>query len=301
MREQRRALILLLILCFAVVSISEIGIMKAESITSIYIHSDGSVEGTDKIQRDENLYTLTDNIFNSKISVLKDDVVIDGAGHTLRGQPSGIVLLDRANVTIKNFVISTSYTEDNIYVYYCSNCTILNNTITPFTESHPGTGVSVWGGTSTVIARNQIMNNLCGIFLGEGTHNNSIFGNNITNNTAGMRIHRSQNNSIYHNNFINNKYDISIIAGPPGTTLVTHFDNGTTGNHWSNYNGTDSNGDGIGDTPYIIDENNQDNYPLVNVIPEFPSWTPILLTLVILAVAVIGYKRRLPKGKFNGK
>jgi hypothetical protein len=29
--------------------------------------------------------------------------------------------------------------------------------------------------------------------------------------------------------------------------------------------------------------------------PEFPSWTPMLLTLIILAVAIAHYKRRLPK------
>jgi hypothetical protein len=62
MREQKTALSLFLILCFGTISISTIGIVKADS--TIYIRADGTVEGTDKIQWEGNVYTLTDNIFN---------------------------------------------------------------------------------------------------------------------------------------------------------------------------------------------------------------------------------------------
>lgn len=51
---------------------------------------------------------------------------------------------------------------------------------------------------------------------------------------------------------------------------------------------------GIYDTPYIIDKN-RDNYPLVNAIPDFPSWT-IILPLVIAAMLVaVVYRKRLTK------
>jgi nitrous oxidase accessory protein len=37
-----------------------------------------------------------------------------------------------------------------------------------------------------------------------------------------------------------------------------------TGNYWDDYDGVDENADGIGDTPYVIDEDSVDHYPLMN-------------------------------------
>jgi hypothetical protein len=41
------------------------------------------------------------------------------------------------------------------------------------------------------------------------------------------------------------------------------WSSGGEGNYWVGYTGTDANGDGIGDTPYIINEYNTDPYPLI--------------------------------------
>jgi len=68
------------------------------------------------------------------------------------------------------------------------------------------------------------------------------------------------------------------------------WDNGHKGNYWSDYNGTDANHDGTGDTPYIIDTNNTDNYPLMTsyIILEFPSFLilPLFFIATLLAVTI---------------
>ncbi len=66
------------------------------------------------------------------------------------------------------------------------------------------------------------------------------------------------------------------------------------GNYWNDYNGTDNDDNGIGDTPYIIDEDNQDIYPLMEpvTIPEFPSWI-ILPLLMTATLGIIICKKRL--------
>jgi hypothetical protein len=43
------------------------------------------------------------------------------------------------------------------------------------------------------------------------------------------------------------------------------------GNYWSDYDGGDSDGDGIGDTPYYIDEGNVDHYPLMGLFRSFDA------------------------------
>lgn len=98
---------------------------------------------------------------------------------------------------------------------------------------------------------------------------NIMIGNNITaNNGAGVKLDSSSVNVFYHNNFVGNAQQVSSNA----STNV--WDNGYPlgGNYWSDYNGTDQRKgpgqdepgkDGIGDTPYVIDNNNVDRYPLM--------------------------------------
>lgn len=76
---------------------------------TIYIRADGSVDpSTAPIQRDEDIYTFTDNIFETShiqetLEIQKDNIIIDGSGFTLQGvMGHGIKLSGRQNVPLKN-------------------------------------------------------------------------------------------------------------------------------------------------------------------------------------------------------
>ncbi len=75
---------------------------------------------------------------------------------------------------------------------------------------------------------------------------------------------------IYHNDFVNNTdsvYSENLVNIWNSSEAVTYIYNGSIytsyfGNYWDEYNGTDTNMDGIGDTPYRIDSD-EDKYPLM--------------------------------------
>ena len=118
------------------------------------------------------------------------------------------------------------------------------------------------------LSNNTISNSTTGI-CSTDLENATIRENLIQNCSYGIYLQNSNNNLIYHNNFINNTVQANVTAGYANT-----WDNDypSGGNYWSDYNGTDlfsgpyqniTGSDFRGDTPYVIDSNNTDRYPLM--------------------------------------
>jgi nitrous oxidase accessory protein NosD len=104
-----------------------------------------------------------------------------------------------------------------------------------------------------------------GIFIEGNSFHNIFYANDITAYSYDVEMKeinsKSENNTFYHNNFLNNSRYTGV--GVRTGNFVNFWDNGKEGNYWDDYNGTDGNRDGIGDTPYVINGVNVDNYPLI--------------------------------------
>jgi len=151
----------------------------------------------------------------------------------------GVDMSDSSNNVINNNIISHCYS--GIWL----NGGDYNNTFASNVISWiggPEGGVGMWGGSSN----NKFVNNTVALCW------NRMFY--IGDHASG--------NTFFHNNFINNTSQTVV-----GTTNIWDDGYPSGGNYWSDYGGNDSDGDDIGDTPYIINEANQDSFPSMN-----PYW-----------------------------
>ena len=176
---------------------------------------------------------------------------------TKNGQ--GIILVNSANNLVENSNI-TGHGYYGIYLIDSSYNTVKNNTI----ASNDVEGIAVVSSTGNSVKNNTIKDNNTGIYLLE-----------------------SNNNHIYQNNFINNTRQ----AVNKDSTNVWDYGYPSGGNYWSDYQGEDTDGDGIGDTPYIIDDENQDNYPFMHAVQKAPpnhiQTEPILLIIGIATIVTV--------------
>ena len=189
----------------------------------------------------------------------RNNITHNTANSNLR---SGIVLENSHNNTIANNRALSN--EGNVGIQ------VLNSNNNNFTENNASENLhGFWLQNSH---NNALHNNIASSNTQKGiaiysSINNTAWANTISsNNESGIWLCNATNNKIYHNNIINNTRQVYDFAWdhPPWQNSTNTWDDEypSGGNYWDDYNGTDTNEDAIGETPYTIDSNNQDRYPL---------------------------------------
>jgi len=196
------------------------------------------------------------------------------------GYGDGIHLTDSDNCTlIRN--TATSNGEHGISLERSDNCTLVGNTA----RDNPSNGIKLTVACYNTFTNNSVSNNhYDGIWITASSNSNTFVGNTVTSNTPnGIRVHSSSSNSIFHNNFVGNAEQVR----SDGSTNVWDDGYPSGGNYWSDYeseypNAEEIDDSGIWDTPYEITENNQDNYPLMNLwgVPPPLDTTPPTISII---------------------
>jgi parallel beta-helix repeat protein len=172
------------------------------------------------------------------------------SGNTVLNNNRGILLFrsNKNNITMNN---ATNNDVNGIRLYYSNNNTITRNNA----SNNDDNGIYLRYSNNNTITRNNASNNDDnGIHL-YYSNNNTITRNNASNNDDdGIGLYYVSNNKIYLNNFINNAKNVNSYKSTNtwnSTEEITYTYNETNyekylGNYWGDYNGTDTDNDGIG-------------------------------------------------------
>jgi hypothetical protein len=273
----------------------------SNTIITILIRPDGSISPDDvPITRNGNIYTFTDNI-RATMKIQKSNIVLDGAGYTLSGLYNGT----KENVWIvgegpnqmpqsevATYTIGVDLGGKEVEGITIRNLNVLNFSIGMYVWTQNNTVTGNWvednivgillSGLNSTVTYNYIENNMRGLFFGFNNPDGDIIPSDIV---------------INHNSFLSNDIQLNgCLCKDYNTSEPPHsWDDGKEGNFWSDYTGTDADGDGRGDTPYVVDILNQDTHPLMESPVQPPTPNPTQtegegasLNMVIFAASFLG-------------
>ncbi len=237
-------------------------------VQTILIRPDGSISPSDvPIERNGDTYTLQADVYGT-LKIQKSNIILDGAGYTLHGPYNGnqtdVWVVgngpDQNPASIAEWVIGVDFSAESVQGVTLENLNVHNFSI----------GMYIWTKNNTVNHCSAV-ENIVGILL--SGINNTVTYDYIENNKQGLFMgFNNEGNTeipadivIHHNDFENNEVQLNgCNCLALNTTEAPHtWDDGREGNFWSNYNGTDADGDGRGDSAYVVDALNFDRYPLM--------------------------------------
>jgi parallel beta-helix repeat protein len=216
---------------------------------------------------------------------------------------SGIIVYSSNNNTVSGNTVQNA-SEYGIVLQNSSYCNVTGNIAICCYE-----GIVLLASNRNSVCLNTVTESAShGIRLDDPSDYNTFAENTLANNNGyGFWMWFSSYNLFYHN-LCNNSKNVLVLSAPAyGYNSTNAWDNGypSGGNYWSNYEGQDlctgpyqneTGSDGIGDTPYVIDEHNKDLYPLMTlVVIEYPSTVTLLSALVFATFLIVAGARANPR------
>lgn len=157
------------------------------------------------------------------------------------------IQINKGNLNkIEKLVLSNN--SYGVFVYYSDYNIFLNNTI----ESNLDYGSYIYSYSEHNLFKNNYFLSNRYSFRIKGNQND-VVRNLFQNNKKGMYFCCGANgNIVYHNSFVNNtEYN-----GKGNFNNNKWYNDTVGGNYWQSYSGVDEDGDGFGDTPFIVEVRN---------------------------------------------
>jgi len=176
---------------------------------------------------------------------------------------AGIYVYMSSNTIISNVTITKCY--DGIGITHSNITSITNSTVSRTTWGlmiHRSNRVQIYN--STIADNADLPNNTGGGICLWSYSSANIRYTTLVNNLRAISVSPyTYYYEVNYNNFINNTHQVEI---HPDAVITGSWDH----NYWSDYTGLDLNNDEIGDTPYVIQGDICDHYPLM----KDPALTP---------------------------
>ncbi len=245
----------------------------ANNGVGLSIYGQGAVNGTFRSNGIENnsLYNLELN--SSAYDQIDMDAtnLVDGKpvyyliGHVDETVPSNagqVTLVECSNIVVQGLELTKN--SVNLQIVNSVNCTVRNTN-----SSSADIGILLLDSKNCILSSNALADCRIDLQILESQFNNVIDNVFQISGFCGVDFGDSANNSFYHNT-MNRVGGASMVYRAGNNTWDNGYPSG--GNYWSDYAGVDlksgpnqniNGSDGIGDTPYVIDANNTDHYPLM--------------------------------------